>query len=136
MLLRPLRCFFFNADLVKLEDGLGCMGGKLFWRTLVGNFAKVALYLTLNASFFPSLATSCFFCSPFIGFPTTLGKYPATSTCGLNEEDLFLVARERDYTSNESLAVSAISCKARNVSQLLTRNLPTYGIVLASKDWK
>lgn len=135
VLLRPLRCLFLNADLVKLEDRLWCMGRKLFWRTFVGNFAEVALYLTLNPSFFPSLATSCFFRGPFIGLPTTLGEYPATSTCRLNEQNLFLVARERDYTSNESLAMSAIPCRGKNVSQL-TRNLNIYRSVLASENCK
>lgn len=99
------------------------MSRKLFWRTFVGDFAEVALYLTLNAGFFPSLAASRFFRSSFIGLPTTFGEYPATSTSGLNEQNLFLVARERDYTSNESLAMGAISCEGTNVSQLLARNL-------------
>ena len=111
MLLWPLRCLFLNADLVELEDRLWCMGCKLLWRSLVGYLAQVTLYLTLNPSFFPSLTTRRFFCSSFVCLPATFGKYPATATCGLNEQNLFLVARERDYPGNESLTMSAISCK-------------------------
>ncbi len=106
----PLSSFAVDSDFVELIQRFGCVLGELLGRAQFGDFAQVALDGTDYSGLFPSFTASCLLGSAFVRLPAALRQDPAAATGRLNDKNFGFVSRYSHHTSDETLALSAISC--------------------------
>jgi hypothetical protein len=110
VLLRPDSLLLLDGRFKEMVRGLRCRGRELLGFPLLGNEAEVVVDLAYDAGFFPGFALSSILRGRFICLPSTLREDPATALRGLDEENVVLVGRERNYAGDETLTLRSVSC--------------------------
>jgi hypothetical protein len=124
VLLWPDSFLFLHGRFEEMVRGFWRSSSELIGFSLFGDEAKIVVDLAYYAGLFPGFAFRGVLGSRFVRFPTSLGKDPAASSGGLDEEHVVLIGGERNYAGDESLALRAVSCGRISLwSRLYTRIL-------------